>query len=500
MQFLTIPTVLCSAFMLSSFDGEGGRPPDCEDLPIGVFDPSWPNTYVESVGSGFPEQLDAAPTVHRTLQPDIVWESLVSLPDSEPVSFYARAWTAPLESPGETGLVTLENPVFVLTLSTSASVIDPSSNPPFGLLQTYAPRYVDGTWVLSEYRANPVDQLNNQWVTIHQPNPDSSTGFSRGTILDFVPRSLGLDRECFNPTINPPAGSGSDPCDAAIFTGVAGVGMPYAFANLGGDVFDSSAGAPWWRQQLFIFVVERDAIIRPSYNPNPRRSSPALRTDDGRPIFDPKGPKGPGYRFPRPDDDLWDAYLDATEGAKPFVGYSDGVTYEGSYGFRQWLARWQENSWGDPPGSDDIDDWADKGAFPFSSIGLTLNWPGFDPDRGSIAEAPFGALSEFIHKGGQSMYLVGIREAHQYVGAPNEFLDEVTWCDTCPGDLNRDGVVDGVDLSILLTNWGSTSTCYTIDKTLPTVGIADLARLLVAWGPCGWPLPEMRPPDCTNAP
>ncbi|MCP4834316.1 MAG: hypothetical protein GY895_06065 [Phycisphaera sp.] len=494
---ITSSLTLACMILFSPSGGDDGNPPDCNPLPIGVFDPDWPTRYVNSIGNGYPSGLDAAPTIRRTHQPDDVWESLVTLPESDSISFYAKKWAGPLNPPGETELVTLEDPVFVVTFSTDASVIDPTTNPPFGLLQVYAPRVENGTWVLSEYRGNPDDQLLNQWLTVHQPNPDSTTGFSQGTLLDFVPRSLSIERECFNPSINQPgSGAGSDPCDAAIFTGVTGVGVPYAFGNLGTDVFDASYAAPWWRQQLFIFVVERDAILRPSYNPNPNRTTRAMPTANGKPIFDDQGPEGSGYRFPRFGDEIWESYLDATEGDKPFVGYSNGQVYRGSFGFREWLYRWQENSWGNPPGSNDLFDWAEDYAFPYSSIGLTLDWEEFDPNEGSIARAPFGALSEFIHKGEQPMYMVGIRAAHQYIGTPNEFLHEVSWCDTCPGDFNRDGVVDGIDLSLLLANWGSRSTCYTIDKTLPEVGVPDLARLLLAWGPCGWPLPKMRPADC----
>ena len=52
---------------------------------------------------------------------------------------------------------------------------------------------------------------------------------------------------------------------------------------------------------------------------------------------------------------------------------------------------------------------------------------------------------------------------------------------TCPGDLNQDGFVDGVDLSILLGSWGSIS--GDLDGNEVTEA-ADLALLLGYWGPC----------------
>ena len=494
----TVTQTLMVTIAFATATGDGGSGPvACENLPAGAFRFDWSETYVTSISNGYPTGLDAAPTVSKTQQPPGVWRSLVTLPESPAISFYAKRWTGPFNAPGDVELVTLDDPVLVLTWSTNASYIDPSSDPPIGLLQTYAPTYENGTWVFSEYRANPDDGLLNQWLTIHQPNPASKTGFSRGTLKDFLVRSLGIEPECLNPSINPSVDPAADPCNASIFAGVTGVGMPYAFANLGPDIYNDTVGAPWWRQQIFVFVVERDALIRPSYNPNPRPDRPWLRTDDGEPIFDRDALGGPSYRFPRSNDEIWDSYIEATDGERPFVGYADGQVYRGSWGFREWLYKWQSASWGTPPGSYDDGDWT-EGAFPFSSVGLTLNWPDFDPNEGSIASAPWGALSEFIHKGEQSMYLVAIREGYQYLGQPA--AGEVSWCDTCPSDLNRDGRVDAIDLSLLLAAWGTTTTCYTIDKSKPRVDVRDLSKLLGAWGPCGWPLPKLRPTDCDATP
>lgn len=54
--------------------------------------------------------------------------------------------------------------------------------------------------------------------------------------------------------------------------------------------------------------------------------------------------------------------------------------------------------------------------------------------------------------------------------------------DQCPADLEHDGVVDTVDLTMLLTAWG------TPDADLDGDGITDatdLVILLAAWGACG---------------
>lgn len=56
---------------------------------------------------------------------------------------------------------------------------------------------------------------------------------------------------------------------------------------------------------------------------------------------------------------------------------------------------------------------------------------------------------------------------------------------SCVGDLNGDGVVDGADLGVLLGAWGTSG--GTPDADLVDDGVvdgADLGLLLGAWGPC----------------
>lgn len=58
--------------------------------------------------------------------------------------------------------------------------------------------------------------------------------------------------------------------------------------------------------------------------------------------------------------------------------------------------------------------------------------------------------------------------------------------DPCPGDLNQDGVVDAVDLGILLGSWGAFGPVGTggdVDRDGDTDAV-DLGSLLGAWGPC----------------
>ena len=54
----------------------------------------------------------------------------------------------------------------------------------------------------------------------------------------------------------------------------------------------------------------------------------------------------------------------------------------------------------------------------------------------------------------------------------------------CPADLDGNDTVDGVDLSTLLSAWGTSSADADIDGN-STIDAQDLTALLAAWGPCG---------------
>ena len=53
----------------------------------------------------------------------------------------------------------------------------------------------------------------------------------------------------------------------------------------------------------------------------------------------------------------------------------------------------------------------------------------------------------------------------------------------CDGDLNDDGLVDGLDLAQILAYWGQPSELYDLDGD-GTVGATDLAFVLGGWGVC----------------
>ena len=59
----------------------------------------------------------------------------------------------------------------------------------------------------------------------------------------------------------------------------------------------------------------------------------------------------------------------------------------------------------------------------------------------------------------------------------------VRFATPCPSDLNGDGTVDGVDLAIVLGDWGATGGIADVDQNGIVDG-ADLALILGAWGDC----------------
>lgn len=486
-----------------------GDTDSCDETPMGVLVEGWEGRYLNSVINGYAEgDLKAAPSVHTTEQNDKTWTKLIAFGET-PSPLVIRATPFGGSADADPVEVTLEDPVLVITWSFAGSNRFQGND----ILDQYLPtRLTDGTWVFHEYVGNPDDGLLNNWMTAHkyEIEPNGDIRFDRGTILGYLEDTIEFDRSCLNPANSATA------CEDAISLGVTNVGMPYAFSPLNGDIYRTTAPdlsnpgqlipmpAPWWQQQLFIFVAERDAFVRPSFNPCLRAGTEFEQTADGRPIWD--ADEGT-YRFPEadevPPEGTGPSFAAFEAATTDFEGYIPGVDepYRGTEGFKQWLQQWQTNSWCDqpeggpvgPPGSFATDPSLVQG-FPFSSVGITLNWEKFIPRQGDDANTDFGALSEMIHNGGESMYLVGVRSGNQYLGLPEP--GQETWCDVCPGDFNRDGMVDGADLAKLFTHWGEESTCFSIDKTLPSVDILDVSRLLVSWGECGWPLPDFRPADC----
>ena len=56
--------------------------------------------------------------------------------------------------------------------------------------------------------------------------------------------------------------------------------------------------------------------------------------------------------------------------------------------------------------------------------------------------------------------------------------------DSCAGDCNQDGVIDGADLAAMLANWGPCTFCMEDLDDDGEVAAADLGTLLANWGDC----------------
>jgi len=80
-------------------------------------------------------------------------------------------------------------------------------------------------------------------------------------------------------------------------------------------------------------------------------------------------------------------------------------------------------------------------------------------------------------------YYVNIHNTPFPAGAVRGQIDPECTIDNCIEDLNGDGVVDGADLGILLTAWGSSDEASDLNGDGIVDG-ADLGILLSAWGAC----------------
>lgn len=119
-------------------------------------------------------------------------------------------------------------------------------------------------------------------------------------------------------------------------------------------------------------------------------------------------------------------------------------------------------------------------------------------------------LSEFILKADAPLWWFGRRSGAQYLGEPDPDLGQVSWCDSCWGDLDMSGAVDTGDLMMVLDAWGSRNPCMDLaadygdpacssTEQMQPVDVMDLLWILQMWGPCaGWPesLQSLRPADC----
>ena len=75
----------------------------------------------------------------------------------------------------------------------------------------------------------------------------------------------------------------------------------------------------------------------------------------------------------------------------------------------------------------------------------------------------------------------------QLIDANGDGIPDICEVDQCPGDISGNGVVDGVDLTLLLGVWGTDGIGGEFDADITNDGIvggADLTVLFSGWGPC----------------
>jgi hypothetical protein len=131
--------------------------------------------------------------------------------------------------------------------------------------------------------------------------------------------------------------------------------------------------------------------------------------------------------------------------------------------------------------------------------------PGFPVDSVLVSEYGFGTIAAYAVDsngdpipGTRRVFVSGLS------GAEGAFTDPVTgdllFCtfsgnrviavsgfttsDSCVGDVNSSGAVDGADLGLLLANWGDCPQCAADLNGDCVVNGLDLGTLLAAWGAC----------------
>ena len=462
--------LLLGSFVLPSLHAE-----ECPEVP---FTPTLAGTagWIEAYNASI-SNANGTYVVQKSPD-DVQWDGLRVMPLLDPVTF--QQWDK-VDGVWVQSETTIEEPVIVVTW---AFVSLPTSSTGFELGETLSNRRIMQRYVTSEDESGFKATL---WFTKH------------GNAAEYLDE-IGIQRECLNLSLNESA------CDEAINWGVPTVGVPYGFQQTSLDQpYENVIGA-WWREYMLIGIADRRAFIRPSYNPTVSEDSPAWKTDNGVPVW--SEDRGQYWYAPEgsAEYDAQQAAIDDPSGAEAFQFKAYNGNGSVTTDFKAWLADWQAGSW--MPAQKPGDNCGVYG-FPYTSIGLTANWQ--FATEGPELDSRFLCLSEFILKADAPVWWFGRRSGTQYLGESDPDIGQVSWCDSCWGDLDMSGAIDTSDLMMIIDAWASLNPCMDfafdysstqdcpVSEVMNPVGIEDLLWILEHWGPCdGWPegLQSLRPADC----
>lgn len=122
----------------------------------------------------------------------------------------------------------------------------------------------------------------------------------------------------------------------------------------------------------------------------------------------------------------------------------------------------------------------------------TVSLPFGEPGNGATRDPDEFRLGEFVAATAvQGRSYLGFAAGFELVNeGENSFRDSAIYAaavepciDSCPGDFDGSGVVDGPDLAYLMAAWGKPAPCADLNGD-GMVGGDDLSVLLAAWGPC----------------
>jgi len=126
-----------------------------------------------------------------------------------------------------------------------------------------------------------------------------------------------------------------------------------------------------------------------------------------------------------------------------------------------------------------------RGIYRYDSLGNEIAYLPNGPGARGVHPLPNG---EYLYTSGVAIYAVDSETGQNrtvYTGQSSDSFRFITpWRipGGCPADLNGTGAIDGLDLAILLAQWGTNGSADLNGDG--TVSGTDLTFILSAWGPC----------------